>query len=233
MKEFAVIFVVVLMASTVYGKQEKNADDNEIQKLVTAFLEQKASSLSVMNDIIEMVDKTKKNCPDLDVKLNATIAEVQKCTEEIKIGPNTICTILKTYVIQCTQPVRELMTSCLPQESKGLPLVLERIFITMIRQACSSTMEEFLEFFNPCQFSKSVSNFSSCQELTTVVESFKNKLPSKEFICSILPIMRNCSKDIHNTTCTNIITKTVFLNLHQALEDNTKDVCRAGKNELN
>lgn len=65
-----------------YGKQEKNADDNEIQKLVTAFLEQKASSLSVMNDIIEMVDKTKKNCPDLDVKLN-----VSKVTISILVLP--------------------------------------------------------------------------------------------------------------------------------------------------
>ncbi|CAG9863958.1 unnamed protein product [Phyllotreta striolata] len=231
MKGFPLAFAVLLIGSFVYGKSE----ENEVQKLVTDFLEDKASDLSLFNDIIEMADKTKKNCPDLDAKLNATMIEVQKCTEEIKIGPNTICTILKTNIVPCTKPVRELMVSCLPQESKELPLVLERIFITIIKQACSSTMEEILEFFNPCQFSKNVSSFPSCQEVANTVQTFRNKMPSKEFVCSLLPKLRTCSKDIHNATCTNIITRTVFLNLHQALEDNTKDVCNGAKknNDLN
>lgn len=68
--------------------------------------------------------------------------EVESCLEEIELGSETFCNLIRKNFGKCTAPVRELVVGCLPEKSKELPVVGEKIMLAIIDQACNSTVEE-------------------------------------------------------------------------------------------
>lgn len=56
---------------------------------------------------------------------------------------------IKKKFAKCTKLGRDLVVSCLPEKSKDLPILGEKIAFALIDQACNSTVEEILgEFLN-------------------------------------------------------------------------------------
>lgn len=72
------------------------------------------------------------------------VEQVGECVEDIDLGSDTFCSLIKKNFAKCSKPARDLITSCLPEESKGLPGLGEKIILAIIENACSSTVEEIL-----------------------------------------------------------------------------------------
>lgn len=64
--------------------------------------------------------------------------------EEIEWGSDTFCTVIRKNFAKCTAPARELIVGCLPEKSKDLPMLAEKIVSALIDQACNSTVEEIV-----------------------------------------------------------------------------------------
>lgn len=72
------------------------------------------------------------------------MTEIQTCLEEIELGSDTLCNLIRKNYGKCTKPARELIISCLPEKSKDLPVLGEKIILSIIDQTCNSTVEEIL-----------------------------------------------------------------------------------------
>ncbi|CAG9834922.1 unnamed protein product [Diabrotica balteata] len=206
-----------------------------VSKALQKFL--KDSDYQVIKDLSRDFNRHKDKCEDIEKKMNDTIEDLSDCLEGISIGSNTVCFTVRHAVEKCAKPVIELVSGCLPEESKELPALVERISLGLLKQACSSTVEEVLELFNPCQW-KSFNNLEkidSCNNLMTEVESWdhKNPLPTTENICKALPKLKKCSSDFHGQYCKNPVTLSSFAKFHKSIEDQTEKICHNPvKNEV-
>lgn len=76
------------------------------------------------------------------------------CINNIELGENTFCSLLRNNLEKCAEPVKKLLVGCLPEESKGLPVMAIKIIKAVIDQACNSTVEEILG--NPINYINSI-----------------------------------------------------------------------------
>ncbi|CAH1101388.1 unnamed protein product, partial [Psylliodes chrysocephalus] len=182
---------------------------------------------TILLDIITMGDKIKEKCPDIEDKIEHTMDRVGECVEAVDLGSDTFCSLIRKNFVKCMKPAKELITGCMPQESKDIPEMIEKMMMAMIDQACSSTVEEMLEMLNPCKMEKDPQTFPACKEVMTTMEQYKNKLPSKAMICQTMPKMRMCMKAVLDASCPNQITKNAHMKMQDAIDKAMKDDCDA------
>lgn len=135
---------------------------------------------------------------------------VSTCVENIELGSDTFCQLIRKNYAKCTKPIRDIVVGCLPPESRDLPLLGEKIIGAIIDQVCNSTVEEilgkfhngqtscnyvirfitkrkyallFTELFNPCVMEKELDEVAQCGDIKKTFIQHKNELPSKSLIC--------------------------------------------------
>ncbi|XP_056633118.1 uncharacterized protein LOC130442783 [Diorhabda sublineata] len=176
----------------------------------------------LLDELSKYIDKSRDTCQNFEQKLNVTVTEVIRCQDEIKVGGNTVCNTVKSIITKCTVPARQLLSDCLPLDTKELPRLTEKILIGFVNQACRVTIEELIEFFNPCQFKKRLSEFNTCKEMK---KELPTSFPNTKKVCDLLKLVKKCSNDVHSATCTNPVTLNAFAKFHKTIEDTTKDIC--------
>ncbi|XP_028146143.1 uncharacterized protein LOC114339675 [Diabrotica virgifera virgifera] len=197
----------------------------------------KDSDYQVIKDLTREFDKHKDKCADIEKKMNDTIDDLANCIEDITIGDSTVCATAQRAIEKCAKPVIELVSGCLPDESKELPALAEGVVLAIWKQACASTVEQVLELFNPCQWKSfsSLEKIESCKAVPTEVESWDHskQLPTTENICTLLPKIKKCSSDFHGQYCKNPVTLSSFAKFHKAIETETEKICHDPvKNEV-
>ncbi|CAH1101382.1 unnamed protein product [Psylliodes chrysocephalus] len=182
---------------------------------------------TVLLDIGELINKVDEKCPNLEKQMDNVAEEIHNCIDDIELGNDTLCHAVQENFVTCFKPVAVLINSCMPEESKDLPFMLGKMVQGLITQACHSTVEEILEIFNPCIYEADTDTLPACEEVETVVNEHKSKLPSKSLICHTLPKERNCAKSMVEGTCKNPITKNTVIKFHDAVEHAIKEDCDA------
>ncbi|CAG9834928.1 unnamed protein product [Diabrotica balteata] len=220
---------VLVQGKSVQKKEDKKEDSSSSEENVreVAELLNKKFNTTLLLDLIKMADQTKAKCPDLEEKLDEISDKIEKCVDDIELGSETFCSLIKNNLGKCTKPAIDLLASCLPEESKDLPVMLEKMLVAIVKQACSSTVEEVLELMNPCALEKDFISYPACREIKTVIDEHKNKLPSKSLICSTIPKVRNCAKAHIEGSCQNTVTRQAALKFHDAIDAALKDDCDA------
>ncbi|XP_072388553.1 uncharacterized protein [Diabrotica undecimpunctata] len=220
---------VLVQGKSVQKKEDKKEDSSSSEENVreVAELLNKKFNTTLLLDMIKMADQTKAKCPDLEEKLDDVSEKIEKCVDDIELGSETFCSLIKKNLGKCSKPAIDLLASCLPEESKDLPVMLEKMLVAVVKQACSSTVEEVLELMNPCALEKDFASYPACREIKTVIDEHKNKLPSKSLICSTIPKVRNCAKAHIEASCQNTVTRQAALKFHDAIDAALKDDCDA------
>ncbi|CAG9834927.1 unnamed protein product [Diabrotica balteata] len=221
------LILAVLLVGAVLAKKEDSSSSSEENVREVAEMLNKKFNTTLLLDVIKMAEKAKAKCPDLEEKLDDISEKIEKCVDDIELGSETFCSLVKNNLARCAKPAIDLIASCLPEESRDLPVLGQKIVVAVVKQACSSTVEEILELFNPCALEKDFASFPACREIKTVIDEHRNKLPSKSLICSTLPKVRNCAKAHIEASCQNTITRQAALKFHDAIDAALKDDCDA------
>ncbi|XP_028143500.1 uncharacterized protein LOC114337290 isoform X1 [Diabrotica virgifera virgifera] len=231
MNKYMILAVLLVGAVLVQGKsvqkEDKKEDSSEENVRELAEILNKKFNTTLLLDMIKMAEQTKAKCPDLEEKLDEVSEKIEKCVDDVELGSETFCSLINKNLVKCTKPAIDLIASCLPEESKDLPVMLEKMLAAVVKQACSSTVEEVLELMNPCALEKDFASYPACKEIKTVIDEHKNKLPSKSLICSTMPKVRNCAKAHIEGNCQNTITRQAALKFHDAIDAALKDDCDA------
>nr|XP_023023452.1 uncharacterized protein LOC111511653 [Leptinotarsa decemlineata] len=225
MKTFVLLAVFLFATSWAEESKESSSLEEEDVKEIAKYVQDKFNS-TIVFDIMTLIKKTEDKCPDIEEKLERAGEEIGECIEQIELGSETFCSLLRKNGQKCTKPGVEAIASCLPEESKELPAMLSKIIWVVIDQACNSTVEEILELFNPCVMNKEANKSPECTAVKDTIVSHKDQLPSKSLICSLVPKVKSCAAK-HEGGCTNPITKNANLHFQNAIEDAIKDDCDA------
>ncbi|CAH1101381.1 unnamed protein product [Psylliodes chrysocephalus] len=229
------VFVTVFMcalaltnAKPSHDKEEENdsspkSDLSEFNKIAQYVNDE--YNTTVLLDAVKMIEKINEKCPNIQTQIDSVGEEVHNCMVGVELGNDTLCHMVKTHLVRCLKPIGVVINTCLPEESKGLPILVEKMVQGLINQACESTVEEILELFNPCIFETDTEDVHACQEADAVIEEYRNKLPSKSLVCHTLPKARNCVKAMVEGSCKNPITQNSVLKFHDAAEHAIKEDC--------
>ncbi|XP_074026936.1 uncharacterized protein isoform X2 [Leptinotarsa decemlineata] len=211
----------------VYAESNESSSlEEEDIKEIAEMVKEKFNS-TIVFDVLRLAKLTKDKCPDVEEKAENALGEIAECISDIELGSETFCSLIRNNWEKCSKPGLDAVASCLPEESKDLPYMFSKIIAAIVDEACNSTVEEILELFNPCGFDDEDSReLPECNEIVSTVASYKDKLPSKNLICSMLPKMRKCGI-AQNESCKNPITKRAGLHFQEAIESATKDDCDA------
>ncbi|XP_023023451.2 uncharacterized protein [Leptinotarsa decemlineata] len=225
MKKFVLLALFLFATSWAEESNESSSLEKEDFEEIAEFAKNKLNT-TIIYDLMKLVKKTQEKCPDIEEKLEHAGEEIGECIEKIELGSETFCSLLRKNGERCSKAGVEAIASCLPEESKELPAMLSKIIWVIIDQACNSTVEEILELFNPCVLNEEASKSPECTEVKDALASHKDQLPSKSFVCSMIPKVRSCSKKFESG-CTNPITKNANLHFHDAVEEAIKEDCDA------
>ncbi|KAJ8940672.1 hypothetical protein NQ318_017721 [Aromia moschata] len=220
--------IVLLLAFafvSVNCEGESSSSSEEDLKDVAIFLKN-VWNVTIINDIADLINRTEAQCPDLESKFEQAMEQVGECLEAVDSSSETFCSLIKKHLLKCAEPVRKAIDDCLPQESKGLPRIALKILAAVVDQACSSTVEEVLEIFNPCRMELEFTHFEACQKIKDVFQQYRNKLPSKNLVCEMTPKIRQCVRAHEEASCKNTVTKQALLKFHNAVERVTTEDCQ-------
>ncbi|CAG9863956.1 unnamed protein product, partial [Phyllotreta striolata] len=229
-------FTVLLCASALVCAKPKKEEDVTSEEAVMEIKKMAQSirakyNTTILLDLLKLADKVNEKCPHLEDKLDSVGEKVSACIENIELGSKTICTLVKENFMQCFKPVRDVMVSCMPEESKDLPVMVGKVIVALVNTACQSTVEEVLELFNPCQMQamhhENFSKTPACKQVKTAIVQHKNKLPSNSLICEILPKMHTCEEAVMQQVCKNSVTRNIVTKFHNAVENSLKTECDA------
>ncbi|KAJ8918634.1 hypothetical protein NQ315_013140 [Exocentrus adspersus] len=219
----------VLCGSTgenlIVSAEGESSSSEEDLKSVASIVENKLNS-TIITDMLALIEQTKKQCPDIQDKLDSTTDQVATCIDNIDLGSDTFCAIIRKNLGKCSEPVKKLLDGCLPEESKDLPAMGIKIISAIIDQACNSTVEEILELFNPCMMEKEFKSYEACTKVKDAVTEHKSKLPTKSLICSMLPNLTSCVKSHRDASCKNPVTKESLINFYEAIDTATASDCQ-------
>ncbi|XP_056647900.1 uncharacterized protein LOC130452563 [Diorhabda sublineata] len=221
---FSVFLVICGFANAGTVSKKDSSSSSEELKELASLLESKFN-ITIIKDLEELGKKAKAQCPNIETQIEEVGSQIESCIEDIELGSDTFCSLMKKNLAKCAKPGVDLISSCLPAESKELPTIAIKVVSAIIDQACRSTVEEILELFNPCILETDISTISACTEIKTVLEEHRNKLPSKSLVCSTVPKVKSCSKAHREASCKNPITNRVAANFQDAIEASIKDVC--------
>ncbi|CAG9863957.1 unnamed protein product [Phyllotreta striolata] len=223
-KFFIVALCALALANAAPGGKDSSSSE-DLRELAESIRDKYNTTLLL--DIMKLIDEAKSKCPDIEDKAESVMEEIMSCADDIELGSDTFCSLIKKNYAKCTKPARDLVVSCLPEESKSLPALFEKIVVALIDNACSSTVEELLELFNPCALENDPESFDSCKAVKNAVQQHANKMPSKSLVCSIIPKAKNCAKTILDNSCKNTVTRNSVNKFYNAIDVATKDECDA------
>ncbi|XP_056632279.1 uncharacterized protein LOC130442184 [Diorhabda sublineata] len=220
------VLTTILFAVLAFVNADSSSSSEEDLKEIGNLLKEKFN-ITLLLDFLELGNQAKAKCPDIEEKMDNVVEQMGECAEQIELGDDTFCSLIKKNLKKCSKPVIDIITSCMPNESKDLPSIIEKAIIATVEQACQSTVEEILELFNPCYMQKDFIEFQPCADIRTTLVEQRNKLPSKSLVCSTIPKMRNCMKDHLEASCQNAITKRSSLKFQDAIWNSVKVDCKA------
>ncbi|XP_018568676.1 uncharacterized protein LOC111691275 [Anoplophora glabripennis] len=219
------VLILLLTAACVHAEEESSSSSESFLKSLANRFEEKLNP-KILNKFIELSEKTKIQCPELEQTLDTTLEEVDNCIENTELGDNTLCSLLRNNLEKCLEPVKKTLVRCLPEESKGLPIMAIKIGKAVVDQACNSTVEEILELLNPCTRAKETLSYEACTKVRKIFREYKNKLPSKSLVCSLLPNIKSCDKFHQEASCKNPVTKSAMVNFFEAIDEATATECQ-------
>ncbi|XP_018568653.1 uncharacterized protein LOC108908944 [Anoplophora glabripennis] len=226
MKKLLLLFVVIFTYA--YADEESlelsSSEEESIGELVT-LLETKLNS-TIFSDILVLINKTESRCPGIEEKLDKAVGEVGECLDDIDLGEDTICTVTRKNLEKCSEPITKILVDCLPEESKGLPILGIKILKAVLDQACNSTVEEILELLNACTLKKEFDYFDTCTSLKNTFQQYRDKVPSKSLVCSLMPNVKSCIKSHQEASCKNPVTRAVMVKFYDAIDIATASECQ-------
>ncbi|XP_072388551.1 uncharacterized protein [Diabrotica undecimpunctata] len=228
MNKFIVLFAFVVAIGTTNAAAVSSSSSSSSEEAIAevAQMLSKRFNTTIILDIIKMVEKAQEKCPNIEEKIDDVVDKVDKCMDEIELGSDTFCSLVKNNLAKCSKPLVDLITSCLPDESKDLPVMGQKIITAVVDEACHTTVEELLELLNPCVIEKDFVSVPACSEVKDVFVANRNKLPSKSLVCSMLPKVKSCVKGHVEASCKNPTTKRATLKFHEAIDNAIKSDCK-------
>ncbi|CAH1998222.1 unnamed protein product [Acanthoscelides obtectus] len=212
----AVIFVNAKEDSS----SSEEIDFNELKKFVQSANHEK------MTQALDLYNKTKSRCPNIDEDVMEATKKVAECVENVELGSDTVCSVIKKNFPKCTKPFVDVLINCLDEEFKfALPLGIKMI-TGFIDQACNSTVEEVLELFNPCIFDNDAEEekIEACKLINE--KSKDDRLITKAEVCDLRPKGKECLKQLVQT-CKSPITKKTVMDFHEVSEHIMDNECNA------
>ncbi|KAG5894172.1 hypothetical protein JTB14_001867 [Gonioctena quinquepunctata] len=223
MKRFVILAVFLFAFANADSDELKSLEEEDIKEL--AELVRDKFNITIINDLLRLGHLAKEKCPDVEDKLEKAVDEIAECITSIELGSETFCSLIRHNWNKCSKPGLDAVASCLPAESRDLPRMASKVILAVIDQACNSTVEQILELFNPCLMEEDIDEFAECTEILTSFKEHKDKLPSKNLICSLLPKMKGCKKAHQDASCKNPVTKQASALFSEAIEDATQEEC--------
>ncbi|CAG9834924.1 unnamed protein product [Diabrotica balteata] len=228
MNKFIVLFAFAVAIGTTHAAAVSSSSSSSSEEVAElAQLLSKKFNTTIILDIVKMVEKAEDKCPNIEEKIEGVVDKVDQCMDEIELGSDTFCSLVKNNLAKCSKPLVDLITSCLPDESKDLPPMVQKIITAVVDEACHTTVEELLELLNPCIIDKEFVSVPACSEIKDVFVANRNKLPSKSLVCSMLPKVKTCVKGHVEASCKNPTTKRATLKFHEAIDNAIKSDCEA------
>ncbi|XP_072388550.1 uncharacterized protein [Diabrotica undecimpunctata] len=228
MNKFIVLFAFVVAIGTTHAAAVSSSSSSSEEDIAEiAQMLNKRFNSTIILDVLKMAEKAKEKCPNIDDKIDEVGEKIVQCMDDIELGSETFCSLVKKNLAKCSKPLVDLITGCLPDESKDLPAMGEKIITAIVDEACHTTVEELLELFNPCFMEKEFVSVPACSEIKDVFVANRNKLPSKSLVCSMLPKVKSCVKGHVDASCKNPTTKRATLKFHEAIENAIKSDCDA------
>nr|CAH7736335.1 unnamed protein product [Callosobruchus chinensis] len=180
-------------------------DFGELRKLVGS------TNHEQLNQALDIYNKTKTKCPNIDDDAVEATKKAAECVENLELGSDTVCTVIKKNFPKCTKPIIDLMTNCVDDEYKfALPLAIKIV----------------TELFNPCIFDNDAEEDKI--EACKVLKEKRNyeRLMTKTEVCDLRPKGKECLKQL-TATCKNPLTKKTVMDFHDVSEDIMDEECNA------
>ncbi|KAG5894171.1 hypothetical protein JTB14_001866 [Gonioctena quinquepunctata] len=223
MKRFVILAVFLFAFVHADSGESKSIEEEDIRELAV-FVRDKFN-ITIINDLLRLGNMAKEKCPDIEDKAEKAVDEIGECITNIELGSETFCSLIRHNWKKCSKPGVDAVASCLPAESRDLPRMASKVILAVIDQACNSTVEQVLELFNPCMMEEDIDKFAECTDIITSLKEQRDKLPSKNLVCSLLPKMKGCRKAHQDASCKNPVTKQASARFSEAIEDATQEEC--------